>query len=154
MAGQDTFSASAIPCPIRWSGRFFVGLSSYAGNRYGAIEADIAVPPIRTLSTFSHPLCLIFPYRIYTAVTLIVTHICFYPYPLLPSSSRIYFVFHIVAELLVWPTTIGGDASSGIVASTDGAPNGHIENQVQHRTGYIDGFLDAMGLSHLLEDAA
>ena len=102
----------------------------------------------------SGPLCLILSYHVSTAVVLVVPHICFRPYPLSYSSSRISFVFPIVAELLLWPTTIGDDASGGIVVSACCTPNDNIENQVQHRADYLDGFLDSMGLGRLPKDVA
>ena len=84
-AVQYTVAAAAIPRPILWAGRFFVGRSS-AGDGDGATEAAVAVPPSGTLSTFSRPLCLILSSRVSTVAVLVVPHICFHTYPPSPSS--------------------------------------------------------------------
>ena len=89
--GQYAIADSATLCPICWAGRFFVVHFS-AGDGDGSIKASVFVPPSGTLSKFSRSLCLILSYCISTTTILVVPHICFGPYPLSPSSSRIYFV--------------------------------------------------------------
>ena len=152
-SGQDTVAATAIMCLILWVDQFFVG-RSFTWDGYWSIKSIVASLLSGTLLMFSHPLCLILSYRVSTAVSLVVMHICFRPYPLSPSSSRISFVVPIVTDLLVWPTNFRGDASGSIVGSARGAPNNDIEKQVQCRADCLDGFLDAMGLVYLLRKVA
>ena len=72
----------------------------FEGNGYGAIKSAVSVPPSGTLSTFSCSLFLILSSRVSTISVLVAPHICFFPYPLSPSSSRIYFVVPITYPYL------------------------------------------------------
>ena len=83
---------------MRWAGHFFGG-RSFVWDGDGAVKDAVSIPPSGTLSTFSCPLCLSLSYHVSTTVTLVVPHIFFCHYPLLPSSTRIYFFVPVVSPL-------------------------------------------------------
>ena len=97
-AGQDTVASSAIPCLICWVGRFFVAYSSL-GDRYGSIEASVAVVLSRIPLVFSRPIHPRFFFCVSAAVLILVSLLFFCPhFPPYPSSG-VYFGVPIVPPL-------------------------------------------------------